>query len=260
MAKPCSSAELYGNCSVHGPDGTMLFRTNADLRDWYLGMGLAKEVGPKRIDLTFVPKGPGHANDPYFLQDFQNRCVVCGSEALLSHHHVVPKCYRRHFPKDSYQYGRWMYDVLLVCIACHERYEDRALDLKRVIAKEYGVKDTETALTKDEIRMVKLSAALRRHGHLMPTARKQEMEAQFRAIAGKEPTEEALAQAWLLRKKSFTTSAAELITGQISDLDGFARRWRLHFTKAMQPRFLPEGWVPEKAIYGTSVDLGARTA
>lgn len=249
MAKPCSSADLYGNCAVHGPDGTLLFRTDANLRDWYLGKGLAKETGPQRIDLTFTPKGPGHAAEPYFLQDFQNRCVVCGSQDLLSHHHVVPKCYRRHFPKDSYRYGRWMYDVLLVCVHCHEKYEDLAYQLKREIALEYGARDTETALTHTEVRMVKLSAALRRHGHLMPPARRLALEAEFRGHAGCEPTPEALAQAWLLRKKSFTTSAAEVITSRIQDLDGFAQRWRLHFIQATKPRFLPEGWVPEKAIY-----------
>jgi len=255
MGKPSSTASLYGNCSVYDPDGNLMFRCDDRLRSWYLSMDLAEAADQGRnIRLTFTPRGPGHAQDPYFLQDFKNRCVVCGVEKDLSHHHVVPKCYRRHFPRDSYRYGRWMYDVLLLCVDCHDRYEDSAKQLKEAIAIEAGAPpEGSFNLDQTEVRVIKLAAALRRHGDLMPEVRRLELEAELRVLLGKESLgEDDLLQAWQLRLKGRTTPAALLVVRKLEDLDGFARRWRVHFTERMKPRHLPQGWTPDRPIYSES--------
>jgi len=254
MAKATKSARLYGNCSVYDPDGRLMFRCDDRLRRWYFFMGLAEAYGTDGIRLKFQPKGPGHAQDPYFLQVFKNQCVVCGSLEDLSHHHVVPYCYRRHFPRDSYRYGRWMYDVLLLCVGCHDRYEDSARTLKEEIAKESGVPpEGAFNLAPPEVRTVKLAAALRRHGDLMPQARRQELEEELKALLGLDSlSEEDLLRAWQLRLKGRTTAAGALIVGKLEDLDGFARRWRVHFMERMKPRHLPQGWTPDRPIYSES--------
>jgi hypothetical protein len=247
------SASLYGNCCVYDPQGTLIFRCDDRLRRWYLGLGLADEV-PSGIILRFQPKGPGHSKDPYFLQDFKNRCVGCGSEDSLSHHHVVPYCYRRHFPKDTYQYGRWMYDVLLLCIDCHERYEGAATQLKNEIAAELGVDPQGIpSLNKAEIRMVKLAHALRRHADAMPAPRRLELEVELKRLLGTDVlTEQDLLKAWHLRLRGRTTPAGLLVVQKLTDLDGFARRWRIHFMERMKPRHLPQGWTPDRPIYSES--------
>ena len=59
-----------------------MFRCCKKKAIWYLDRNLGTKVSenPLIIQLTFVPKGIGHIDDPYFLQEMHNRCVVCGSE------------------------------------------------------------------------------------------------------------------------------------------------------------------------------------
>lgn len=45
---------------------------------WYLDRQLATTLSSTSIKLTFETKGKGHQDDPYYLEDRENRCVVCG--------------------------------------------------------------------------------------------------------------------------------------------------------------------------------------
>jgi hypothetical protein len=147
-----------------------------------------------------------------------------------------------------------MYDVLLLCVDCHDRYEDSAKQLKEAIAIEAGAPpEGSFNLDQTEVRVIKLAAALRRHGDLMPEVRRLELEAELRVLLGKESLgEDDLLQAWQLRLKGRTTPAALLVVRKLEDLDGFARRWRVHFTERMKPRHLPQGWTPDRPIYSES--------
>jgi hypothetical protein len=252
--KSSGSYFLYHNCTVYHPTtGLIMFRCDQPRMKWYLESGLAELVqqDPPAIRLTFTPRGPGHLQDPYFLQDFKNRCVVCGSEENLSHHHVVPYAYRRHFSRESYRYGRWMYDVLLNCLGCHERYEKQANELKIEIAGEHGVPiEGVPNVTPDQIRAAKLACTVFKHGHKMPPERRAQMETELKKLLGKDELDGDDLLFWYgFRHRVLVTPAGELIAPNIKDIDDFAIRWRKHYLRHMKPKFLPQGWDPERRIY-----------
>lgn len=256
----------YGNWKVLPPDSDEpMFRCHDDRTMWYLERGLAVFVSedPPVIRLTFQPKGPGHSGDPYFLQEFQNRCVVCGVTEGLSHHHIVPHGYRRYFERDSQQLGRWMYDVLLLCIPCHTRYEDMAHEFKLQISKEYGIPQAgHTNLTTEKLRAMKAAAALYRHGPEIPEPKRTAFLETVRAYLGKQdPTREDFGAVWKTIQRSIeTTPAGELIAERIANIDDFAVRWRRHFISKMKPRFLPVGWDPGRRVYSEPDQVAKREA
>lgn len=246
-----ATKSLYGNCVVMSGD-VVMFRCDQERMDWYISMNLATLVSrdPLVLQLKFKPKGPGHNGDPYFLQEFKNRCVACGVEEGLSHHHVVPYCYRKFFPKESYECGRWFYDVLLLCLDCHHGYEGRAHELKLSIAHEHGVPPGgTTTLTKDESTIIKAAAALDRHE--LPPKRREHFEKILTTYLGKDELGENDPKNVFisLRASVVTTPAAQIIVSQIKDIDDFAIRWRKHFLRHVKPRFLPDLWNPERRIY-----------
>lgn len=55
---------------------------------------------PPTVRFKFLPNGPGHVEDEYYLTTKVNRCVVCGTTHGLNRHHVLPYCFRR---KDKYE-------------------------------------------------------------------------------------------------------------------------------------------------------------
>jgi hypothetical protein len=254
-----SSGILYGNCEVYPPDSDIvMFRCNNDKMKWYLERNLAVLVreSPPIIRLTFTPKGPGHIGEPYFLQTFLNRCVVCGCEEELNHHHIVPDAYRRHFPRDAQ--GWWMYDVLLLCVPCHDHYEGFAYQLKETIAQEHGVPSSGiTNLDVVRLRAMKAGAAIHRHGKKIPREKRMLLEADFQAYFGKEATSlEDYHEVWKdIRRSIKTTPAGEIVVATLKDVDAFAVKWRRHFVEVMKPKFLPSGWEPDRIIYSRKENL-----
>lgn len=259
-----ATGSLYGNCVVMTGD-TPMFRCDQERMNWYLEMGLAEVVStePTVLRLKFKPKGVGHAGDPYFLQEFKNRCVACGTESGLSHHHVVPYCYRRHFPKDSYEFGRWSYDVLLLCLDCHHSYEDRAQELKQSIAHEHGIESWgSTNLNNDEIVIMKSAITLARYADKLPADKKARFEKIVKTYLGKEDLlpEDSQNVFDIIQGGIITTPAAEMIVSKLKNLDDFAMRWRSHFIRHMKPRFMPEMWTVERRIYSEPDNTGKGTS
>src|SRR5271166_1799420 len=94
---------LYDNCCVYSIDGALLFKSNKKRALWYVERNLATVLkeDPFEIKLNFITKGLGHKDDPFYLQSRDNICIVCGSEAELTRHHIVPFCFRRFFPLEK---------------------------------------------------------------------------------------------------------------------------------------------------------------
>lgn len=249
------SQDPYHNCRVMDPDGKLMFRCDERKKKWYLDRGLALRISEDEIRLTFKPKGPGHAENSYFLQEFVNRCVVCGAEDGLSRHHILPESYRKHFPRESEENGEWMYDILVLCVDCHLRYEEIASNLKAELLREYNVSPSGGDGPDPSLGLaVRCAAAILRHGHKMPADRRRELEEYFKRASGKNSASLFdLQEVWGQRDRGWKTSPSELLVRKIEDFDTFARRWREHFVHTMRPRFLPEGWAVERKIYGSVV-------
>jgi hypothetical protein len=125
-----------GNVHFQSPAGETMFHGDDSRALWYLNRGLVEVVSqdPPVLRFQFTPGGPGHAGDDYYLTGKVNRCVVCGAEGGLNRHHAVPSVYRRHLPPEVKDHSH--HDVLLLCLACHEKYEREADRLKAELGEE----------------------------------------------------------------------------------------------------------------------------
>lgn len=246
------SDRIYDNTLALDVDGQPLFRCAARKALYYLESGLAVRVGagePLVIRLLFRPAGPGRRGDDYLLQALENRCVVCGATEELSRHHVVPACYRRWFP-DEVGYLTH-YDIVALCLTCHEAYEKHARQFKRQLEDEFNVPAECRRRAVDH----RLSAVRGRAGALlkylgqMPAARIAEYLKTVQEYYGRERiTRDDLVEAAIIEVHAdggdFIT-AGEYIVRQMKtpeEIDRFAVRWRAHFKVQMQPRFLAPSW------------------
>lgn len=247
--------DLYGSIRVMAPDSDdIMFQTDKERAAWYLERGLAFMERPDFMRLTFKPKGPGHAANSYFLQDFKNVCVVCGAKTSLSHHHVVPKCYRKWFPRDSELRGEWMYDVLLLCHKCHHEYEDFAWLKKLDICKKYGVhQNGDTSENKAYGIIIKTLKTLCLHEANIPAYRKIILKGKVDSFFGRTvPVCEYRVLMLKKRDEAAHQPMGKLIAEKIEDFDEFSKEWRCHFLEMMKPRHLPVGWTADKVIYKTN--------
>lgn len=239
----------YGNWKVLNPRGDLMFRSEEKRAQWYLKRNLAKIVSENVIQLLFEPNGHGHVGDHYYLNEKHNRCVVCGGIEDLTKHHVIPRCYRRYFPDKIKSHTS--YDVMPLCIPCHERYEESAFRLKQKIAVEYGMPVGGSAQCVDEKlwKVRKAAGALDRSSHTMPPERKEELLQLLREHYGKQDLtdEEIKVAAGVDHRLPYT----HVYHGEyvISKTDGFVARWRSHFVQTMNPQFLPDGWTLDRSIW-----------
>jgi hypothetical protein len=237
---------LYGNVRFEGPGGETMFHGDDEKALWYLTRGLVEVVSrdPPVLRFRFEPGGRGHAGDDYYLAGKVNRCVVCGVEEGLNRHHVVPSVYRRHLPAQVKDHSH--HDVLLLCLACHEKYEEEANRLKAELGEEHGVPlhGLHGERDRERNKAVKLALALVRQGERIPAARQEEMRRLIGAWAGREvgAAEVAAIAALAFDEDGDTLEHGRHVVAQTADVQGFVRRWREHFVRTMQPRYLPEHW------------------
>ncbi len=237
---------LYGNYHFQGPHGEPMFHGDAEKALWYLNRGLVEVVSrePAVLRFRFTPAGRGHAGDDYYLAGKVNRCVVCGASEGLNRHHVVPSVYRRHLPASVKDHSH--HDVLLLCLACHEKYEGAADRLKAELGEEVGVPlhGLRGPRDRERDRARKLAFALVRYAGQIPAARLEEMRRLIAAWVGRESLSDAdlEAIAGLDHENGETIEHGRQVVAAASDVQAFIRRWREHFLRTMQPRFLPEHW------------------
>jgi hypothetical protein len=238
---------LYGNIHFQGPDGQTMFHGDSEKALWYLNRGLVEVASrePPVLRFRFAPGGRGHAGDDYYLSGKHNRCVVCGAVEGLNRHHVVPSVYRRHLPAEVKDHSH--HDVLLLCLACHEKYEDAANQLKADLGEASGVPLHGLRAPRDRQRgrAVSFARALLRNGERIPQPRREEMLRTIAGWAGKEPLGESDLQD--IARLESTAEGDKIEHGQhviagTADVQAFIRRWREHFLRTMQPRFLPAQW------------------
>ena len=252
MTRPLEQP-LYDNILVTAPDGTPLYRCNRHRADWYLARGLAEVESPAPlvIRLKFEPKGRGHAGDDFFLAERKNVCSVCGSADSQTRHHVVPYCFRRHFPEDVKTHNS--HDVLPLCVACHDLYERHADDLKRVLAKEHDVHFGSNVVIDAALHRVKRHAtALLMYRDRIPEQRVSLLMESLRDHYGRqEVTEKDIRFAARLNPAAgqpVRKSYGQAVVERAGDLDAFIKMWREHFLSTMNPGHMPPHWNVERKV------------
>lgn len=232
-----------------------MFKANRDRVDWYLERKLAKIIyndEPFSIQLTFEPKGLGCYDDPYYLQEMLNRCCVCGGKHGLTLHHVLPWCYKRHFPPDIK--AHYSHDVLCLCSKCHNKYERRATELKKKLVVEYDAPVHGTGFVpgfEDYRKAVKAAKTLLKYRSQIPPERQEYLRGSIIKHLKREPTsEEILRMSAVSANLSGYFSAdhkshSEIVVEKLiasHTIQQFIEMWRTHFLSTMKPKFLPELW------------------
>lgn len=250
MHSPVLKRKAYDNCLVRNILGEPIFYGSTRRAHWYLKRNLATIIkeDPLEIQLNFKTKGDGNKDDSYYMQHRENVCVVCGSDgngenAGLNKHHVVPICYRRHFPASMKDHS--FHDVLLLCQRDHEAYERHADAFKVKLGEEYNIPvhgimcDGDKERWSANSRAKGFANAILKHSDRIPEDRKAYMFSYIKEIMGTDDLEVA---ATTVPAAIETESQGKLIVEKLDDIHAFCQRWREHFVAKMAPRYLPKFW------------------
>lgn len=237
--------KIYGNCQVYSPEGILMFRCDNKKANWYLNRNLAEILNsdPLVIKLKFQPRGNGNHNKSYGLSEMRNICVVCGEDEFLTRHHVVPICYRKHFPLEKKSHN--FHDVLSLCVDCHENYEKFAFDFKLKLADKYNAPiNGELLDNKDFLKIRSLSGCLvADHSKKIPKWRINEIKSEIKKhFSWKRITKKRLELVINSEIKVYNRTHGEIVISKIDDLESFIKEWRQHFIHHNDCKHLPKNW------------------
>lgn len=253
MTRPLKKP-LYDNIIALAPDGAALCRCNQKKAEWYLQRDLAEIVSddPITIRLKFEPKGRGHAGDEFYLSQKFNVCVVCGTTEDHTRHHVVPYCFRQHFPEKTKRHNS--HDICLLCTTCHDEYEVFADKLKTQLSATYGVPFIGRGFVLDRnlYQVKRHGSALKKYIERIPKDRIKVLEETLRNFFKKdEITREDIERAARVRpfvKSKDYVKFGKCIVESVKDLEEFVIMWRKHFLSCMKPQYMPEYWSIERKV------------
>jgi hypothetical protein len=239
---------VYHNIKVYDIDGDLIFTTSKKKADWYLDRNLAVIVqsNPLEIQLTFRNQGTGNKGDPFYLQDRENRCVVCGSYDNLTLHHCVPYSYRRHFSADLRDHSH--HDVIPLCLECHDKYNLAESQLRKELSAEYDVPMEGIFVAglnqSDRNHIVKHAYALQHYIDQIPLERQLVLKDKLRQLTGEDEPDVAYWSKYHEARRPIKTQGKMIVEKLTTDeaIQAFVVRWRKHFVETMQPKFLPEFW------------------
>lgn len=238
------SKKIYGNFIILSPNGDFLCRCNEEKVDWYLGRNLAEKIDENTIKLKFEPKGNGKKDDPFYSQERKNECCICGGSDDLSKHHVVPYCFRKHFPKEIKAHSS--HDILPICRSCHDIYEKHAYKFKIELSKKYNCSMRGRWIVIDEKSNEIKKSAIKILKNDIPKKEKKKCKKIIQKYIGKkEITQEDLKKVLKIKtevKSDGFVEYGQFIVNSVNPLEDFIITWRKHFISTMKPQFLPEYW------------------
>lgn len=255
---------------MFSPEGVLLCTISHKKANWYLTRNIAgifknyffniifinsffKEKisdEPLHIRLKFQPKGKGHADDPYYISEKQNCCVVCGFDENFLRFSIVPHGFKKHF--EEILKSRDSHDIILLCQKCLEKANLGSSRLKETLSKELQIPlegiGAKFDLDKD-LAKVKMAASALKLSQNLPQSRREELESILKKHLGKETITvediESLASTSVKSARSdfipFEQAVVERIKKEGKVVE-FVRRWRENFVKTMKPKFLPKYW------------------
>ncbi|XP_039254782.2 exonuclease 3'-5' domain-containing protein 2-like isoform X1 [Styela clava] len=248
---------LYDNCKLQAPDGQLLSTCDRKKALWYMEKNLAELIceDPLTIRLYFEPSGRPDDDRDYYLYEKENKCVVCGSTESFVRKNVIPHEYRKHFALAMKDHTS--HDILLLCLPCHQQSNYYDCLLRRQLAEEFkapqGSIQAARMFEDPERRSVRSAGrALQNSKNKLPENRKRELDlilAEFFNVD--DVTDEIISEACELETRveneAYVPHGEKVVLSIFKDqgtqgmLD-FERRWREHFLKNMQPKYLPVLW------------------
>lgn len=252
IKRPVKSQKIYDNCKMLSPEGQFMAHCSKKRMNWYLKRGLAESVNETTFKLTFEPKGVGNAEDvEYQLEKRQNKCIVCGALERLTLHHIVPFCYRKHFPNE-YK-SRNSFDVVCMCHKCHDEYERVAQLEKNKLCERFSlqVQNPQTEEQKKDRETLSLLKTLQLYSERIPKSRREEIKETLNNYFGrtiKDNELESLVEKQLEHvtgNSKVLESVAQLVLDAFvkeTSLFDFILYWREHFLEHANPKYLSESW------------------
>lgn len=240
--------KIYGNCQVQSPNGILMFRCDDKKANWYLNRELASIISydPFIIKLKFEPRGLGNSDKPYGISEMKNICVNCGTDEFLTRHHVIPICYRKHFPINLKSHN--FHDVLSMCVNCHVSYERKADNLKLKLSEIYNSPINGYQLSKSNIekreylKVCKYANILLSNFENIPENRIEKIKEKISDYIGGEFTELDIKNLSESKKEVVLETHGKLVMNQISDIQSFIEMWREHFLENNSCKYLPKNW------------------
>jgi len=261
------------NWKVYHPSGRHMFTCGEKKAKWYVDRELAKVIGKKMVELTFIPKGNGFEDNEEFGRSIrENRCVVSGIKEGLQRHHIVPYCYRTYFP-EIYK-SKNHHDVVLINHELHSNYEQKANDYKDEIARIYEVKtigelnseytgklreagkDNSILLNaihslfkcygrvSEEVKLEKLHFIADRTGIPFETICNYSYMQLYKIYLYLQVVHEKEIYDFKAENRQQYDHGYHLAQKLDSEekIEEFVKLWRNHFIETMQPLFMPNGW------------------
>ncbi|XP_028969092.1 exonuclease 3'-5' domain-containing protein 2-like [Galendromus occidentalis] len=247
---------LYDNCVLLCPDMEHLCTCDRRKAQWYLDTDLAEKVkdDPLTVRLRFEPAQRAILDAQYYCLVKHNICVVCGSPENLVRKYVVPREYRKHFPKIMKHHNA--HDVVLTCLACHAQYcwyEDL---FKEQFAKHCNAPLSEASrkfIDNKALREIQRAAnALLKVKDNLPEERRQALEDLLKEhFEVNELTDELVDYAAGI---DFREANVDFVSHGKKVVDHFAEEsgllvletmWREYFITKMNPSYLPDMWSPD---------------
>jgi hypothetical protein len=237
--------KIYGNCQVLSPEGILMFRCDLKKANWYVNRSLGEIINenPLTVKLNFQPKGLGNHDKGFGLSEMGNKCVTCGTEEYLTRHHVVPYCYRKHFPLEIKSHN--FHDVLSLCVDCHENYERKADELKRSLSETYKapINGEMEVVKKDMVRLIKIASTILSPKRKIPTDRINKLKSELKSYFGiKRLTKKRLESIATVKSSFIKKTHGEIVIESIDDIQSFIEMWREHFLEHNRCEYLPKNW------------------
>lgn len=248
------SSNLYDNCFLQAPDGTLLCTCDKKKAEWYISKGLGTEIERDRtftVRLNFEPAGmPVGEVGEYYQSKKENRCVVCGREDELIRKNVVPHEYRKYFP--SIMKDKTSHDILLLCFHCHQISNISDIKIRKMLEVQCDAPIYELPQNEEELRkfryIQRTARALLPSKNKIPEERKLELQKTVKeAYPEQELTVEFLTQIVNQREPlaEHKTSHGELVVEHYKKNEGLIeleKIFRQHFLDTMQPKYMPKLW------------------
>jgi hypothetical protein len=237
-----NSTEIYGNWTVVGPDNQFMFHCGTRKAKWYLKKNLAIVLYDQTIQLSFTPKGGGHKESAeYFKESRINQCVVCSATENLTKHHIVPSCYRKHFPEKYKSHN--CFDIVAICCACHDAYERKAFGMHKELAKHIPISQEFREVNYIIDKVNKSLYALREHRNGIPEARRKSLLGFLERYFERSILLEQIEEISYIDKEFVENKIGLQVVQKIQDLPEFILMWREHFLRVAQPKFLSPRWL-----------------